>query len=219
MVVTVPEVRVTPDLKLATIFLMPLGGKGADTVVATFERHRKFLRGEVAHRINLRYAPELRFQLDTSFEEGDRSTRSSASPRSSATSAKADMTNRKRKGRDVSGWLCLDKRVGQTSTAAVGGGETPVRRAEGRPRRDPRPARLGRPADRARRGHEDRSLRPGRAQDLSLHRPLGRRDRQRRRRRQGGRDRPKRGRSRRRSWRSCPISPATSCSARRSSRR
>ena len=40
MVVTVPEVRVTPDLKLATIFLMPLGGKGADTVVATFERTR-----------------------------------------------------------------------------------------------------------------------------------------------------------------------------------
>ena len=72
MVVTVPEVRVTPDLKLATIFLMPLGGKGADTVVATFERHRKFLRGEIAHRVNLRYAPDLRFQLDTSFEEGDR---------------------------------------------------------------------------------------------------------------------------------------------------
>jgi len=72
MVVTVPEVRLTPDLKLATIFLMPLGGKGADTVVATFTRHKRFLRGEIAHRINLRYAPDLRFQLDTSFEEGDR---------------------------------------------------------------------------------------------------------------------------------------------------
>jgi ribosome-binding factor A len=72
MVVTVPEVRITPDLKLATVFLMPLGGKGADTVVATFERNRKFLRGEVAHRINLRYAPDLRFALDTSFAEGDR---------------------------------------------------------------------------------------------------------------------------------------------------
>jgi ribosome-binding factor A len=72
MVVTVPEVRVMPDLKLATIFLIPLGGKGADTVVATFERHKRFLRGEIAHRINLRYAPDLRFQLDTSFEEGNR---------------------------------------------------------------------------------------------------------------------------------------------------
>ena len=70
MVVTVPEVRMTPDLKLATIFLMPLGGKGADTVVATFERNKRFLRGEIAHRINLRHAPDLRFELDTSFEEG-----------------------------------------------------------------------------------------------------------------------------------------------------
>jgi ribosome-binding factor A len=72
MVVTVPEVRLTPDLKLATIFLMPLGGKGADTVVATFERHKRFLRGEIGHRINLRYAPDLRFELDRSFGEGDK---------------------------------------------------------------------------------------------------------------------------------------------------
>ena len=72
MVVTVPEVRVTPDLKRATVFLMPLGGKGADTVVDVFDRNKRFLRGEIAHRINLRYAPDLRFQLDTSFEEGDR---------------------------------------------------------------------------------------------------------------------------------------------------
>jgi ribosome-binding factor A len=72
MVVTVPEVRMTPDLKVATAFVIPLGGKGADTLVATLDRHRKFLRGEVAHRIDLRYAPELRFRLDTSFDEGDR---------------------------------------------------------------------------------------------------------------------------------------------------
>ena len=72
MVVSVPEVRVTPDLKLATVFLMPLGGKGADTVVDVFDRNKRFLRGEIAHRINLRYAPDLRFQLDTSFAEGDR---------------------------------------------------------------------------------------------------------------------------------------------------
>ena len=70
MVVTVPEVRMTPDLKVATAFVIPLGGKGADTLIATLDRHRKFIRGEVAHRINLRYAPELRFRLDTSFDEG-----------------------------------------------------------------------------------------------------------------------------------------------------
>ncbi len=71
MVVTVPEVRMTPDLKLATVFVMPLGGKGADTLVATLDRHRKFLRGEVGHRVVLRYTPELRFRLDQSFDEGE----------------------------------------------------------------------------------------------------------------------------------------------------
>ena len=71
MVVTVPEVRMTPDLRVATAFVLPLGGKGADTLVATLDRHRKFLRGEVAHRVTLRYAPELRFRLDESFDEGE----------------------------------------------------------------------------------------------------------------------------------------------------
>ena len=72
MVVTVAEVRMTPDLRLATAYVMPLGGKGADTLVATLERHRKYLRGEIAHRIDLRDAPEVRFRLDTSFDEGSR---------------------------------------------------------------------------------------------------------------------------------------------------
>jgi ribosome-binding factor A len=72
MVVTVPEVRMTPDLRLATVFVMPLAGKGADTLLATLDRHRKYLRGEVAHRVDLRYAPELRFRLDESFAAGER---------------------------------------------------------------------------------------------------------------------------------------------------
>jgi ribosome-binding factor A len=71
-VVTVPEVRMSPDLRLATAYVMPLGGKGTETVIAALDRNRKYLRGEVAHRVNLRYAPELRFRLDTSFEEGER---------------------------------------------------------------------------------------------------------------------------------------------------
>jgi ribosome-binding factor A len=71
-VVTVPEVRMSPDLRLATAYVMPLGGKGTDTVLAALDRNKKYLRGEVAHRVNLRYAPELRFRLDTSFEEGER---------------------------------------------------------------------------------------------------------------------------------------------------
>jgi ribosome-binding factor A len=70
IVVTVPEVRMSPDLQLATVYVMPLGGQKADKVVAAFERHRRYLRGEVARRVNLRLMPELRFRLDTSFEEG-----------------------------------------------------------------------------------------------------------------------------------------------------
>jgi ribosome-binding factor A len=72
MVVTVPEVRMSPDLNVATAFVVPLGGKGGVELLAALERNRKYLRGEVAHRIELRYAPELRFRLDESFDEGER---------------------------------------------------------------------------------------------------------------------------------------------------
>jgi ribosome-binding factor A len=72
VVVTVPEVRMSPDLKSATVFLVPLGGKGAEIVLPAFERNKRYLRGEIAHRVNLRYAPDLRFRLDQSFAEGER---------------------------------------------------------------------------------------------------------------------------------------------------
>jgi ribosome-binding factor A len=72
-VVTVPEVRMSPDLRLATAYVMPLGGKDTDAVLEALERNKKYLRGEVAHRLkNLRYAPDVRFRLDTSFAEGER---------------------------------------------------------------------------------------------------------------------------------------------------
>ena len=47
-VVTIPEVRMSPDLKLATIYVMPLGGKNTADVLAALDRHKKFLRGEIA---------------------------------------------------------------------------------------------------------------------------------------------------------------------------
>ncbi len=72
MVVTVPEVRMSPDLHLATVFVMPLGGKGGEEAVATLDRNKRYLRGEIARRVNLRHAPDLRFRIDTSFTEGDR---------------------------------------------------------------------------------------------------------------------------------------------------
>ena len=70
--ITVPEVRMTADLRLATIYIMPLAGRDADQVLAAFERHKKFLRGEIAHRINLKFAPDIRFRIDERFAEAER---------------------------------------------------------------------------------------------------------------------------------------------------
>jgi len=70
--ITIPEVRVTADLRLATIYVMPMGGRDADDVVAAFERHKKYLRTEIAHRINLKFAPDIRFRVDDRFAEAER---------------------------------------------------------------------------------------------------------------------------------------------------
>ncbi len=70
--ITVPEVRMSADLRLATVYVMPMGGRDAEEVVAAFERHKKFLRTEVAHRINLKFAPDLRFRVDERFAEAER---------------------------------------------------------------------------------------------------------------------------------------------------
>ena len=70
--ITIPEVRVTADLRLATIYVMPMGGRDAEQVVAAFERHKKFLRTEIAHRINLKFAPDIRFRVDDRFAEAER---------------------------------------------------------------------------------------------------------------------------------------------------
>ena len=67
-VVTVPRVRMSPDLKLATIFVMPLGGQDTAEVIAALDRNKKFLRGEMSRRVNLKFAPDIRFRIDESFE-------------------------------------------------------------------------------------------------------------------------------------------------------
>ncbi len=66
--VTVPEVRMSPDLKLATAFVMPLGGEEAKELVDRLDKHKRFLRGALAKRVRLKFMPELRFALDTSFD-------------------------------------------------------------------------------------------------------------------------------------------------------
>jgi ribosome-binding factor A len=70
--ITVPEVRMTPDLRLATIYVMPMGGRDTEKVLAAFEQHKKFLRAEIAHRVNLKFAPDLRFRIDERFAEAER---------------------------------------------------------------------------------------------------------------------------------------------------
>jgi len=65
---TVTEVRVTPDLKNATAYIVPLGGAHAPEVMAGLKRAEGYLRHELARAVKLRYAPALHFALDTSFE-------------------------------------------------------------------------------------------------------------------------------------------------------
>ncbi len=68
IVITVGEVRVSPDLKVATVYVVPLGGKGADTMFELLDRNRHELRRTVAKGLELKFAPELRFRLDETFD-------------------------------------------------------------------------------------------------------------------------------------------------------
>jgi ribosome-binding factor A len=72
LIITVPEVKMSPDLKLATVYVMPLGGRDTDKVITALARNKKFLRGEVAHRVNLKFSPDLRFRIDDRFAEAER---------------------------------------------------------------------------------------------------------------------------------------------------
>jgi ribosome-binding factor A len=69
---TVPEVCMSADLRLATIYVMPLGGRDQAEVIAALDHHKKFLRGEIARRVNLKFAPEIRFRIDERFDEAER---------------------------------------------------------------------------------------------------------------------------------------------------
>ncbi|MFM1813742.1 MAG: hypothetical protein RLZ98_437 [Pseudomonadota bacterium] len=71
-VVTVSEVRLSPDLKLATVYIMPLGGLDSGEIVAALERNRRFIRGATMSGLGLKFAPELRFRYDETFDEAQR---------------------------------------------------------------------------------------------------------------------------------------------------
>lgn len=70
--ITIPEVRMSADLRLATAYVMPLGGRDEGPVLEALNRNRKLLRAEVAQRINLKFAPDLRFRRDETFDEAAR---------------------------------------------------------------------------------------------------------------------------------------------------
>jgi ribosome-binding factor A len=67
-IISVSEVKMSPDLRNATAYVVPLGRQDPAPVLDALKRARKFLRGELAREINLRYMPELRFASDTSFD-------------------------------------------------------------------------------------------------------------------------------------------------------
>jgi ribosome-binding factor A len=71
-VITIPEVRMSPDLKLATVYVMPLGGKKIPEVVAALNQHKKFIRSIIAKSVNLKFAPDVRFRHDETFDEAMR---------------------------------------------------------------------------------------------------------------------------------------------------
>jgi ribosome-binding factor A len=73
--VTVTEVKPSPDMRHATVFVEPLGGQNAQTIITALNRHRSFLRGQLGHNIELKFTPELRFVEDTSFAEAERIAR------------------------------------------------------------------------------------------------------------------------------------------------
>jgi ribosome-binding factor A len=87
--ITVPEVRMTPDLRQATIYVMPLGGRDQAEVLAALDRNKRFLRGEIARRVDLKFAPDIRFRIDERFSEAERIERLLRSPE-----VKRDLTDK-----------------------------------------------------------------------------------------------------------------------------
>ncbi len=71
MSITVGEVRTSPDLKIATAYVLPLGGRGQEEVIALLARNKGELRRIISKKLALKFAPDLRFQLDETFDRMD----------------------------------------------------------------------------------------------------------------------------------------------------
>jgi len=75
MSITVGEVRVSPDLRIATAFVLPLGGKGQEDVIALLARNRGELRRVIGKKLAMKHTPDLRFRLDETFDQMDETRR------------------------------------------------------------------------------------------------------------------------------------------------
>ena len=89
--VTVTEVRLSPDLRNATVFVEPLGGEHAEEVVKALNRHHGFLRGRLGHAIDLKFTPALKFIHDQSFEAARQMARLFDNPKVRDDLAKVDV--------------------------------------------------------------------------------------------------------------------------------
>lgn len=101
--VTVTEVRVSPDLRHAIVFVLPFGGGHAPTLVKALKRAAAYLRGLLGREIELRYLPELAFEADTSFERAAELDRILRSPAVARDLGQPDPQENDRKGRDDGG--------------------------------------------------------------------------------------------------------------------
>lgn len=89
--ITVPEVRMSPDLKVATVLVMPLGGGDGERIVKALARSARPIRGELSKKIRqLKYMPELRFRLDTRFDDDDAMREALAEPKVAADLARRE---------------------------------------------------------------------------------------------------------------------------------
>ena len=75
MSITVGEVRVNPDLRVATIYVLPLGGHGKDEVLKLLARNKGEIRRIIGKKLTLKFVPELRFHLDETFDRMDEARR------------------------------------------------------------------------------------------------------------------------------------------------
>ncbi|SIO51240.1 ribosome-binding factor A [Rhodovulum sp. ES.010] len=73
--ITVGEVRTSPDLKVATAYVLPLGGRGAEDALEALKRNRGELRRALSKKVDLKFSPELRFVIDQTFDRMDETRR------------------------------------------------------------------------------------------------------------------------------------------------